>query len=187
MLLIDLSGQRRGNITIIKRVPTVGRSRGTYWLLRCDCGNEIEDCSSNLNSGNRKTCGTQCPFHLARVRHGRAPGESGLVQAWNLCRRRALRKGKNGIEFTITQKEAFGFFQSVCHYCGCPPANIAKSNTEYGKCFYSGLDRIDSTQGYVKGNIVPCCWNCNRMKGSLSYDAFFSHIKKILQRRERNT
>lgn len=55
-----------------------------------------------------------------------------------------------------------------------------------GRCFYSGiemkspkygskrimstasLDRIDCTKGYIKKNVVWCCWACNMGKGELT-------------------
>jgi hypothetical protein len=45
---------------------------------------------------------------------------------------------------------------------------------------YNGIDRVDSSMGYVAGNVVPCCSTCNRMKLDHSYDDFIAHIKKIV-------
>lgn len=41
-----------------------------------------------------------------------------------------------------------------CHYCDGP--------LEKKGC---GLDRKDNTLGYVIGNVVSCCKECNRLKG----------------------
>lgn len=60
-------------------------------------------------------------------------------------------------------------------------------------CFYTGqnltfeplsdntvsLDRLDSTGGYVEGNIVLCCANVNMMKNILTHDKFVSICKLI--------
>jgi hypothetical protein len=48
---------------------------------------------------------------------------------------------------------------------------------------YNGIDRIDSSAGYVPSNVVPCCHDCNFMKGSLGYDEFFDRVAAIHQRR----
>lgn len=29
----------------------------------------------------------------------------------------------------------------------------------------AGLDRIDNTKGYISENVIPCCTNCNRLRG----------------------
>ena len=49
---------------------------------------------------------------------------------------------------------------SVCHYCeGRLPETCA------------ALDRTDNSKGYIPGNVVPCCWDCNTMKGKfLTYE-----------------
>lgn len=31
---------------------------------------------------------------------------------------------------------------------------------------YNGVDRLDSSMGYTPDNCVPCCWECNNMKGA---------------------
>ena len=42
-----------------------------------------------------------------------------------------------------------------------------------------GIDRIDSSNGYILSNIVPCCEKCNIAKGEMSIDEFREHITKI--------
>ena len=53
--LIDLSGQRFGRLTVIKRADN-HRNR-TAWLCKCDCGNEKIVCSPELCNGDTKSCG----------------------------------------------------------------------------------------------------------------------------------
>ena len=48
---------------------------------------------------------------------------------------------------------------------------------------YSGIDRIDSKEGYNINNCVPCCKICNMMKNNLSIDMFLSKIKQIHNRK----
>ena len=42
-----------------------------------------------------------------------------------------------------------------------------------------GIDRIDSSIGYIIGNIVPACKTCNFMKNVLSVSDFFKHLTII--------
>jgi hypothetical protein len=46
-----------------------------------------------------------------------------------------------------------------CHYCGC-------------EIEVTGLDRKDSSKGYSRDNVVPCCWGCNSKKKDKTYDQF---------------
>jgi hypothetical protein len=51
----DISGERRGNLTIIK---CVGKKNSHYlWECVCDCGNIIIVPVNNLNNGHTKSCG----------------------------------------------------------------------------------------------------------------------------------
>ena len=76
-------------------------------------------------------------------------------------------KNRN-INNTIS-KETYELLISLpCTYC--------KNNFVNGS---RGIDRIDSTIGYIYGNITPCCYTCNVMKNILSQEEFFKHLKKI--------
>ena len=54
-----------------------------------------------------------------------------------------------------------------CLYCG-------SKLSETGP----GLDRQDHTKGYLVGNVVPCCKECNSRKGLLEA-AGFCHLRAI--------
>lgn len=52
---IDITGQRFGKLVAIKKAPN--RNGKTYWLCKCDCGNEKEVQTSHLRCGKIKSCG----------------------------------------------------------------------------------------------------------------------------------
>lgn len=43
----------------------------------------------------------------------------------------------------------------------------------------NGIDRLDSSIGYVKTNVVSCCTKCNYAKHEMTIDEFKEWIKKI--------
>ena len=52
---IDLTGQRFGRLTVIRKTNLTGKSK---WLCQCDCGNTKEILGYNLTSGTHtKSCG----------------------------------------------------------------------------------------------------------------------------------
>lgn len=61
MTLIDLTGQRFGRLTVIKKVQpylTPDKTcRKTKWLCQCDCGKETVVIGDNLKCGMTKSCG----------------------------------------------------------------------------------------------------------------------------------
>lgn len=53
--LKDLTGQKFGKLTVIKRVSEVGKK--LQWLCKCDCGTEIIVDGTNLKTGHTFSCG----------------------------------------------------------------------------------------------------------------------------------
>jgi hypothetical protein len=68
---------------------------------------------------------------------------------------------KVGRKFNLT----FSYYKEIislpCYYCGGELPVVG-----------SGLDRIDSNKGYIKGNVRPCCKVCNIAKNSMSESEF---------------
>lgn len=78
---------------------------------------------------------------------------------------------KRGLEFSIEKEVFVEMLSQPCHYCG------AKASDNHAK--RNGLDRVHNEVGYVLGNLVPCCFRCNQMKGKLSVLDFITHIRKV--------
>lgn len=49
--LIDITGQKFGSLTVIRRLDTKDK-----WLCKCECGREHITYSSNLRNGRSKHC-----------------------------------------------------------------------------------------------------------------------------------
>lgn len=56
MKKLDLTGQRFGRLVAIKPAE-IQKHRNTYWLCRCDCGNEKEVYIGSLKRGTTQSCG----------------------------------------------------------------------------------------------------------------------------------
>ena len=68
--------------------------------------------------------------------------------------------------FDISFDVFMSFWQKPCDYCGTTIPTI-------------GIDRVDSSKGYIDGNIVPCCAMCNTMKLHYDIDSFLDQCLKI--------
>ncbi len=71
------------------------------------------------------------------------------------------RKHSFELEELIFQELMLG----ECHYC-----NLERAY---------GIDRKDSSVGYVVSNCVSCCAECNYMKRDIPYEKFLNKIKTI--------
>ena len=80
---------------------------------------------------------------------------------------------RRGYTFNLTKKEYKKITNSNCIYC-----NGTDGNEKYQ---YVGVDRVNNNEGYILGNVVPCCRICNSMKSNLSYYQFIIHIGKIFK------
>lgn len=52
---IDLTGERFGKLTVLRRAPNKGK--GTCWACICDCGGYIETRGADLKNGSVRSCG----------------------------------------------------------------------------------------------------------------------------------
>jgi hypothetical protein len=88
---------------------------------------------------------------------------------YNLKKTNAI--GRN-MAFHITIDFYKDLVSKECVYCGDKKENEI-----------NGIDRVDSTQGYIESNCVSCCSICNFMKGELTQQSFLNQIKKIYKHR----
>jgi hypothetical protein len=73
---------------------------------------------------------------------------------------------RRGYEYSLSIEDVKEYWQKPCFYCGSSMETI-------------GLDRVDNTRGYTKDNIVSCCWDCNRIKMTMTQEGFFEKIIQI--------
>lgn len=83
---------------------------------------------------------------------------------------------ERSLTFKLSKEMVKNLIFSPCHWCMDAPSNMAKRT---GHSVYGGIDRLDSSTGYIPENCVPCCWVCNNMKGTLGVDEFLSQCQTI--------
>ncbi len=71
---------------------------------------------------------------------------------------------------------------NICTYCGisCKFGNEKESAHSDTLSF----DKMNPDIGYIKENVVVCCWFCNRMKNQTSYEDWVQFIKFIKDKNE---
>lgn len=87
---IDLTGQRFGRLTVIKRADSINKR--TYWLCRCDCGKEKVIGMVQLMYGGVVSCG--CYQREISTKHNlcRHP----LYSVWNSIKTRCYTPNDKG-------------------------------------------------------------------------------------------
>jgi hypothetical protein len=176
-------GQFFGKLEIVEILPSSGA--GTAVKLRCIC----HYCNSEtIKSGDkikkRNSCGCQQNNSSTWKRVGPK------TKPWQLASGQSARNNlkyqyqrgaeKRNLKFDLTDEEFDAIVAGDCAYCGDKtPAKIKGQGKTSGDFNYTGIDRIDSSEGYVKYNCVSCCWSCNNMKGKLELEKFMEQIEKI--------
>jgi hypothetical protein len=59
------------------------------------------------------------------------------------------------------------------------PRQFSRNVYNTGNYVYNGIDRIDSSIGYVIENCISCCGRCNVAKMSESQQDFLSWIDRV--------
>lgn len=172
-------GKKIGRLTILRLGPPDSRA-GSRWICSCECGSTIITRKDNLR--DLRSCGC---LHVEYARrqglqniNRRGPG---TIAEENIAfARYRISAKKRNLEFGLTIEEFRKIIKQDCHYCGGQPSGIWKTHATLGTdLIYNGIDRVDSSIGYVTSNMVPCCKTCNYMKRMLSVDEFLSHVRRI--------
>lgn len=160
--IADKTGRRFGKLVVLGLAGM--KDSHAQWLCRCDCGNEPIIVSGNL----RKAVGCGCEQGVPRI--VRAPGETARLRVLQGYQKNAR---KRGLVWELSDEDFDSLTSSNCHYCGQPPSTVYRAGKYEGGTFtYNGLDRRDSSVGYVRENVLPCCRFCNRAKSDMSYEDF---------------
>jgi hypothetical protein len=185
----DHTGKRINTFTVIKRLKKKFNNKNTMYLCLCDCGTKFEthtgyimqkygcdECSkqhhydeswksrranTDLKPSRRTTLSQLSPESKNGIRGSYANYIVNWIKSTALKRK---------LVWDLDHVEVFYMIQKPCYYCG---AEVHFPETR------NGLDRMDNTEGYVEGNVVPCCYPCNIAKHEMSQEEFKNHITNI--------
>jgi hypothetical protein len=161
----DLTGNKYGHWIVLGRGLS---GKETRWQVKCSCGTERQVPQSRLLSGDSCSCG-------CRFRNRKSSGKNlrSLV-LWSYKHNAKTRR----LDWELSNDEAYGLFESPCHYCGVVGSNckIKNKRTPY---YYNGIDRMDNEVGYCSGNVVPCCGFCNIFKRAMPYEKFIAYLNQV--------
>lgn len=182
-------GLKYGRLTVICHKGKNGKNVH-LWECVCDCGNKKVVSSNNLSSNKSKSCGCLKTEFLKKKGN-----QYGLYEdrehAILKVQYSHLKRRNNKIDSNtkcITFEKFYTLSKSKCHYCGLEHSKtlLDRTNETKGTKLLSdtivcvnGIDRVDSSKGYVEDNVVPCCKYCNTAKNTMNDSEFREWIKKI--------
>ncbi len=160
------------------KLSVIGQSCKTnknyiWWLCICDCGNECEVKGSILKAGRKTSCGCS---NITKYQNN-----SEMVIKKRIYHDYKTDAKERGFTFELSFDTFCNLINKNCHYCNRSPSNNKKS--KYGNILYNGVDRKDSLKGYIEGNVLPCCYQCNKAKSDTPYEDFLNWVKSVYQYR----
>lgn len=131
-------------------------------------GGECKPCASNTTHEYYLKHKDTIKKQVSIYRKSYVPRHSRLIDSRlrNLCTSARNRKNK---EFNITETDLFDLWgkqEGLCAYTKLPMTATSNQHSTVS------LDRIDSSKGYIVGNIQLVCASINRMKQEFTEDVF---------------
>lgn len=167
----DLSGKKFNMLYVIKDSGKRSKSRGVYWVCRCNCGNIKLVEGRLLKTGNTKSCGC---YHKSlewqtSKKHGMS--QTPTYRSWNSmiqrCRDEQNASYKNYGAKGIYVCDRWKIFENFLQDMGERPKNKT-------------LDRINSSLGYSAEN---CRWaNSKLQSANKKADGYSKNGKKWMAR-----
>lgn len=152
-----------GSFQILK---TYRKNKVWKAICKCKCGSIRRYRLCNILNKNTKSCGCLRWLSSTCKKTGVLPEHTPLVRTITHYRNGA-RKRKLDWRLSITT--ITNILTSPCWYCG----KFSRTENKYGFTLkISGIDRIDSTKGYIKNNVRPCCTTHNKAKLDLTEKQF---------------
>jgi hypothetical protein len=156
-----LIGERFGRLVVVRLLRRdmehyTSKERGPrsrpvpIYECLCDCGRTKEVKGREIGR-TVHSCGC-----LARDTHAKRGGEGWVTRVVKHYRLNAKKKRR---DFCLSWDQVKALITEPCHYCGAspPPHNL---DCWRGVRFH-GIDRVDNARGYVPGNVVTACKECN--------------------------
>ena len=86
---------------------------------------------------------------------------------------------KRDLQYDLSEQQMFDLFKGNCYYCDVPPQNEFLRTNAKVPFIYNGIDRINSSLGYIDGNVVSCCKQCNIAKHNYSVAEFRAWAERL--------
>lgn len=170
----DITGKTFDQWKVLCRDEEKSTSDSNYWLVQCSCGSVKSLHLSSLMTGASKRC-VKCSNNLPDKISKKLTGYKEITGSyWSSVK--AGARWRN-IDFDITIEYAWGIFLKQKGFCALSNEEITLSKGNQKGT--ASLDRIDSKNGYVPGNIQWVHKDVNRIKQYYKEEYFLGLCDKI--------
>jgi len=167
-----------GKLTVISRGQTQ-RCGHITWRCRCECGRVKDFNSQALRTSRIKSCGAG-EHRKGHSGYNRLkPGESSFN---TFLRNLRFSASSRNLTLNLDKEIVRTLVLAPCHYCRRIKVQSTRATHSREAFQHNGIDRVDNTKGYVLENVVTCCIDCNRAKGTLTVAQFITWVNAVYAR-----
>jgi hypothetical protein len=179
MKRIEIINKRFGKL-VVREVHSTSRNGHIRYICDCDCGGVTNVLGTHLLQNKTRSCGCLIPKGSEHTKWTGVGEISGNFWNSHILRSANGKKGKRKpLELDITKEFVWDLFlkqERKCVFSGL----ILKFPERFNdKSYTASLDRIDSSKGYIKGNVQWVHKDINMMKNKLNQDYFIKLCKLV--------
>ena len=164
----NLQGMQFGNLLVLEQIK-ISNSRHRYWRCLCKCETEIICTTSELNANRKVSCGCTARRYNKLYK-----------EIWSSLWSRIIWGAQDRkLEFTITIQEAWEHYEKQNRKCALSGLSIYFGDSFTKDETTASLDRIDSSKGYIPGNIQWVHKHINLMKSNYNQEYFIELCKAV--------
>jgi len=175
----DLTGQRFGmllvlNFEVKKNGPNTCEGG---WNCQCDCGKIAHVVTHRLTANQVRSCGCARSSKTGNKNHNWNGYEEISGSMYSKIMVGAARRG---LDFKVDAKYLWELFIKQNRKCALTGLDlIIQSPSRRNKTINASLDRIDSSKGYIEGNLQWLHKDVNMMKNCFDQDYFIKVCKLV--------
>ena len=176
--LKNLTNQKFNNLTVLSQVSNSISGRVT-WLCLCNCGNQCKVTAQHLTRAKNpvKSCG--CLKYTVGSKSKQWTGYKEISGTfWKTRVTRTFSK-RNKIPVDITIKYGWDLYIKQNKKCALSGLPLFFPKTGSDRTSTISLDRIDSSKGYIKGNVQWVHKDINMMKRIYDQKYFIEMCKLV--------
>lgn len=173
MKKVNPIGEKYGKLTVLNEHSRT-RNHHYRYTCQCECGNTCNVLLTHLRQGNTTSCGCDKTTTGARNVGWKGYKEiSGTFWQHHIVRSATGDKGRRTpLELSISIKYAWELFIKQDKKCALSGLEIKFPDKQTDKSWTASLDRIDSSKGYVEGNVQWVHKDVNIMKNKFNQEYF---------------
>jgi hypothetical protein len=173
MKKIEMVGKKFGKLLVIEEVSK-NKNGHIKYLCQCDCGNTCEVFGTHLRQNKIISC--KCANKI--------DGVSGDMWYNIINSGVKTRVKRSNLEVNITKKYVNELYKNQDGKCKLSGIEITLPKTWRDRTYTASLDRIDSNEGYIIGNVQWVHKHINVMKNTFPQEMFIYLCNKVSEKNE---